>query len=289
MSAMDLFGNYGSDDEPSYAPPTIKRTKINAAPEVSTQDLTSYNYLPGATTKEIGHNIPYYDLSRPMQGPENPFATQTTAPNRNVLTGYVEEYAISDHQFDAMSRTYTNYGYAVDPNSNGDVYVGDITKAILNNGATVYETNKARSEKRKRKAAGDPSQVEGYEGPWAGYEGEQVHTEPTGPTEEEIAAAEAASTNETKLRKQKGEDELGWEKSIFHGKQERDYLGRTYMHVPNDLDVDLLAEPGIKDCYLPKTLIHTWTGHTKGVNAIRLFPKSGHLFLSAGMEGKVKV
>ena len=42
-------------------------------------------------------------------------------------------------------------------------------------------------------------------------------------------------------------------------------------------------------CYLPKKLIHTWSGHTKAVSSIKLFPKSGHLLLSTSMDCKVKV
>lgn len=41
-------------------------------------------------------------------------------------------------------------------------------------------------------------------------------------------------------------------------------------------------------CYIPKTLMHTWSGHSKGVSIIKFFPKHGQ-FLSIGMDTKVMI
>ena len=61
------------------------------------------------------------------------------------------------------------------------------------------------------------------------------------------------------------------------------------MHVPMDLDVQLDKESGTFECFAPKRIVHTWTGHAKGVNAIRFFPKSGHMILSASQDCRIKV
>eukprot|EP00842_Homolaphlyctis_polyrhiza_P006398 jgi/Hompol1/675/HPOL_000987-RA len=143
------------------------------------------------------------------------------------------------------------------------------------------------STKLKRKPKGDPSDVNGYAGPWAGYEGEQIEIPERTAEQDTWAPAEVEDASTAKgSGKHTG---AGSERSTFHGKSERDYLGRTYMHVPNDVGLDLHGEPGTQECFLPKQLIHTWTGHTKGVNAIRFFPSSAHLLLSASMDGTVKL
>jgi len=59
------------------------------------------------------------------------------------------------------------------------------------------------------------------------------------------------------------------EKSTFHGKEETDYQGRSWLAPPKD------ARAENEHCYIPKRWIHTWSGHTKGVAAIRFFPHSG--------------
>ena len=79
----------------------------------------------------------------------------------------------------------------------------------------------------------------------------------------------------------------GEERSLFHGGgEERDALGRTYMDTPDDF---VHAEGGQLTCYAPRRAVHTWSGHTKGVNVIRFLPRTGHLLLSGSQDARVKL
>ena len=54
------------------------------------------------------------------------------------------------------------------------------------------------------------------------------------------------------------------EKSAFHGKHEVDPITkRSWIEPPKE------KRKENEYCFLPKKHIHTWSGHTKGVNAIR--------------------
>jgi pre-mRNA-processing factor 17 len=138
----------------------------------------------------------------------------------------------------------------------------------------------------KDKAQRDASDVDGFRGPWAGADEQPVAA---GPSDAEMHAHLAAK--ELAISKAPSQPIIrpGEEKSIFHGASERDYLGRTYISVPGDLDRRLDREPGSFECFAPKRLVHTWIGHTRGVTAIRFFPGSGHLLLSASQDMRVKL
>ncbi|CAI9279998.1 unnamed protein product [Lactuca saligna] len=79
----------------------------------------------------------------------------------------------------------------------------------------------------------------------------------------------------------KGEGNL--DMSTFHGKEEKNYQGMSWFTPPND------ANAKSEHCYIPKRMMQTWNGHTKGVLAIRFLLDNNHLLLLAGMDTKVKI
>lgn len=74
-------------------------------------------------------------------------------------------------------------------------------------------------------------------------------------------------------------------RSRFLGASEFDYQGRPWTHPPTTLPEPDRTRP----CYLPKRCIHTWSGHSKGVQSIEFSPRYGHLLLSGSMDGTARV
>lgn len=141
-------------------------------------------------------------------------------------------------------------------------------------------------KKRKTAEERDPSNIHAFRGPWASA---STVVEPAKPTETEIHASQAVKEVQVTKFAEQVVIKSGEEKTIFHGAALRDYLGRTYISPPHDLDIRLDKEPGSFECFAPKRLVHTWVGHTKGVTAIRFFPGTGHLLLSASQDMRVKI
>ena len=120
-------------------------------------------------------------------------------------------------------------------------------------------------------------------GPWAEYV-DQVKT--SGPTEEQRATLdEWAARKEPKANAKPDENE----KTILHIEDTHDYQGRSFLVAPKDHEVNLYNTDPPEKCFLPKKLLHTWDAHNKGVAKVILFPKTGHLMLSCGMDSKIKL
>jgi pre-mRNA-processing factor 17 len=247
--------------------------------------------------KQLSYNITYADLTRPLVGPANPFKTGLQV-QKNVLTGNAEPQEFSEAAFRTQSRTFQALGYAQNPSlhiSGGPEFIGDVAKAKEMGGQNIVEIAVKKKEsaalRKTRQKKGDASILDGenaYKGPWAAY---KVDKTPS-PEPEELLSGEEYEEDSLQptIYESKTVDDTSHEKTEFNGSEEYDYMGRSkIMHVPQDLDVNLLGEPGEAECFTPKKLIHTWPGHHKGITCIRLFPKSGHMLLSAGNDNKIKV
>lgn len=191
---------------------------------------------------------------------------------------------------------------------------------------TTVGSNGTKRNSRKRLKSGDPTDLD-YMGPWAKFEGVRdiainlnipddilekerekkrkldkekgIETEDKtkgGKEEDEEGANMPAenikiqpgeegevTTSEGKIKG--GKVAIGFkDRSILHIKQIADYQGRTFISPPSHLKAGAVPQ-----AFLPKKWVHTWTGHTKGISAIRFFPDYGHLLLSSSMDGKVKI
>lgn len=253
------------------------------------------------TKRTESYNIPYADLSRPVAGPINPFKQTegNTLKRKNVLTGYAEEASVSDTTFRTQHRTFQSKGYAADPSVNGHI-IGDVSNAQKYQGRDIVQMKPSREAseafKRKRQRKGDPSIVEGegaYRGPWARYEetDQADENEVTSAGEEPADDIDESMTLTTApaMATAYEDDVFNAETTQFHGSELYDYQGRSYMHVPLDLDINLRKEPGSEKNYHPKKQIFKWKFGTKPITALRFFPNSGHLLLSASADAKIKL
>ena len=309
-----LVTNYdSSDEEPAAATTQGSTTGVVAAPDVTVDVWSRKSFkldvhtnimqdpmrlqlaLGRPTDTALTYNVKYQDISKPVQGPANPFKIiePSGVRKKNVITGYAEEAAISDATFTAQHRTFQSRGYAKEPNANGN-YVGDLVKAQEFEGRDIIQS-KVSGQKRKRQDRGDPSIVEGngrYLGPWAKPVSEAQYDERNAESEEELASNEEyveedlAFANTAPMDKASTAyeaDLTSTETTEYNGSSETDYMGRSYMMHPPNKPVE------IERCFHPKKLIHTWKHGSKPITAIRFFPKTAHLLLSGSADAKIKI
>ncbi|KAJ9103052.1 hypothetical protein QFC21_002474 [Naganishia friedmannii] len=275
---------------------------VSAAPDVLAEDPNApTTMITRPTDKVMNVNLTYDDMMRPTLGPENPYDTRKNK-GMNSVAGHVEEQSMDASTFLQQHRTFSVHGYALNPSAltefiPQDQIVGDMTAASSHNFAMIDNlkgTHASRRElKRRRQATGDPSVVDGegaYVGPWGAWQGDEDVNVELEEDMDEWRAEKRRRDDESAAAKERLK-KAGEEKSIFHGKSLTDYAGRTYMHIPTDLGINLRPseETPAPESFIPQACTHTWTGHTKAVSAIRLFPQSGHLLLSGSMDTKVKL
>ncbi|CAK7221210.1 hypothetical protein SBRCBS47491_004450 [Sporothrix bragantina] len=260
--------------------------------------------------------VPYSaeDMARPAVGPANPFRKAETSNSntqlvrsettgatkrKNVLSGTATEAFLSEHTFRSKHRAVERRG-----GPERETLSGDQIKA----------QNAAVRAGREGKGSALVAEGDGaYVGPWAKFQRKTVYETYEGEDDEEgyeyeevdeeedddvVESGTVIPASAPALARRKELETMGDETSAFVGSEQYDYQGRTYMHVPQDLDVDLRKEVGSQTNFIPRKLVHTWKapraaggsgGQAPAVTALRLFPESGHLMLSGSADNTVRL
>ncbi|XP_029588814.1 LOW QUALITY PROTEIN: pre-mRNA-processing factor 17-like [Salmo trutta] len=275
--------------QPLKSGKTMSLTVLNSAPEVAVKEAVETGVHLDPSLKEVTYNPTYETMFAPEFGPVNPYKSQQMAAPRNMLSGYAEPAHVNNFMFEQQRRTFSTFGYALDPSvdtsqNSSNSYIGAVDEAEKNKGLTVFEVGPKKTDKRKEVQGGEANDIDNYLGPWAKYVDEKDGAKPS---EEEQKELDEITAKRQKKGRNK-EEAPAEEKTILHVKDAYDYQGRSYLHVPQDVGINLRTADIPDKCYLPKKQIHLWSGHTK-VGCVLLFPVSGHLLLSCSMDCKVKL
>ncbi|EEB05620.2 splicing factor Prp17 [Schizosaccharomyces japonicus yFS275] len=300
-----LVSGYTSDSDSSDASDqtTSASIRVESTPTVvETFTESESSVVKGLQNGQLVKNVSIQELARPELGPYNPYKTKEQDSKKNTITGYLEKEYVSNLTFDQNFHTYQKFGEVVKRKLNEDG-----TDAIVDIASVHANKRSAQEFKKLRETSGDPSILHGenaYKGPWAKYSKPESVSDPDEVLEVESVQGngevEVPSKVEESVTDLSSEQEASAaiapiaptkqkETTVFHGESEFDYQGRTYLHVPTDTGINLLREPGEQTCYIPKKQIHTWTGHKKGISALRFFPNTGHLLLSGSLDTDVKI
>ncbi|CBZ50911.1 putative pre-mRNA splicing factor [Neospora caninum Liverpool] len=252
-------------------------------------------------------------LQTPLQGPLTPQQVRRggwTGVYRRRLAGDVEKEHVNVEAFDRQFYNFQFHGRAEDPsnftrdallahNSAGaDSDASKVREAVAYDTRGFVPEGEASRRQKRRRLRNDDATSDDFQGPWAPFEPEAVEASGVHTPEDGEAAATEADQGEDAEKSENGGAQKAKTRggaasfskddavdSIFHGKSATDYQGRSWLDVP----------PGTKElppdsaCFPPKREIHAYVGHTGGVQAIRFFPRSGHLLLSASMDSTVKI
>merc|ERR1719253_53037 len=270
---------------------------IDAAPNV---DLLGSNLVLSnainPSAKKIFTNPTFEMMNKPLNGPVPVGDVCLEQKFQNHQIGHVEKHSMSQFAFDREYLSFHNYGYAANPAR----YVEEGKEVLLTTEGTAQmgKTQWDKATKRRRVAvAGDDlaaPQAEDEDdevpdltenGKWGGFVDEALHRREL--DKEMKTREEEVERQKEEERAVEGEERETKERitSVFHGQKETDFQGRLWLENKTQLPKDMDE----KNCFLPKKWIHTWSGHTMGVQAIRWFPKTAHLLLSAGMDAKIKI
>lgn len=299
---------------------------INSAPLVVVANPeiahTTAQFLAAASQKQLAVNLPVDSTLAPYHGPDHAFAGRrnpaANGSGKEIVTGVVEPTNMEDFNFDAQYHTYNQSHAGAYRNRKAVASAAAASDAIVTvAGENVFTQRNVKKRKNqttaKERAAAEDFGDDTVDGIWAPFTEKSVLTDvEAGTLTAEQEANRAAHIEAKRLKAERSaqvDDEMDFDRMIekktahllparlkagqeamvaktqFLDSSEYDYQGRSWVAPPRTLKPD----DGDHQVFLPKRCVHKWAGHTKGVQAIELFPSYGHLLLSGSMDHTVRI
>eukprot|EP01004_Peranema_trichophorum_P002749 NODE_1783_length_1811_cov_58.917654_g1513_i0.p1 GENE.NODE_1783_length_1811_cov_58.917654_g1513_i0~~NODE_1783_length_1811_cov_58.917654_g1513_i0.p1 ORF type:complete len:542 (-),score=134.36 NODE_1783_length_1811_cov_58.917654_g1513_i0:95-1720(-) len=276
----------------------LLRRPINIAPDVSVPD-TDYPLLD-LSAQDIAYNPPANQLFAPILGPSNPWKPEGYGM-LNTLAGYYERHHLHEHAFKEQFHLNNTEGCPEDaehdrevkrkramkmklkaekkkqPKENKPEGDNEEDKEVVEDEDDEDDNEDSDDEIRKKKKK-DQSHLDPDRMALVAKRAGNVIELPGDETKEGLTVY---YEEDERSGKRLARYEAIEPKSVLHIQEAHDYQGRSFLYDPlKDSD---------RPSYLPKKILHTYRGHNRGVQCIRWFPPHGHLILSAGLDGKVKI
>lgn len=267
---------------------------IDAAPTVDLLGMdVVQNFAINPADKMMLTNPSYLAMNKPLAGPVQKGRRSIHEKYNNHKMGHVLKAHVNATSFDKEYHQFHNFGHAAAPGLGKDETIYSTENSAPQPGRTIWDKPVKRRRMGYEEASEQGLVIEQLEedapvasaAMWGGFADEaDVRKRVEG--EVRLQEEEVARQKEEE-KAVEGEERETKERitSIFHGSREADYLGRSWLENKAAIGKDV----DDKQNFLPKKWIHTWQGHTMGVQQIRWFPKTAHLLLSAGMDAKIKI
>mmetsp|Transcript_57548 Transcript_57548/g.122399 ORF Transcript_57548/g.122399 Transcript_57548/m.122399 type:complete len:614 (+) Transcript_57548:194-2035(+) len=286
---------------------------VNAAPDVDTIGMsTVQNFALAVNEKRLLTNPSIGAMCKPIAGPLEVGEKTMEEKFYNHKVGHVEKMNMSNVSFEKEYLNFHNFGHAANParNNRGRETLMSTEQPALR-GSSIWDKAPTMASAAKRRKV--EKQAEAAARAAAEEEGEElaeVDEEEMDDVAKEAANAWGGFKDSSTVQKQIDEDlrlredEVARQReeeravegeeretkervtSVFHGTKESDYAGRSWIE---NKASQIVKDVDDKQCFLPKKWMHTWSGHTMGINQIRWFPETAHLILSASMDGTCKI
>jgi pre-mRNA-processing factor 17 len=242
------------------------------------------------------------DMYAPVQGPAHPSKRVGIDPTTGL--GKIESAAMDDYVF--KNEFHANEGKRRLPKNNRGGASGNVGTAVAS-AAVEDEPKKKKKKKVDLKHVDDIGDA--YSDPWAQPKADSEENKRLAADLDAIAARKAELEALKKKKEEEDKEKEDAEAAAaeeggaalslpaaafkvevkFHGESRVDYQGRGWTYPPPGIKARDLTDALESEASVPKKCAKKLTGHTKGVQAIEYIPGTGHLLLSAGLEGKCKI